>query len=145
VDSAQAPDDVRLLIDECLSAVLARLARERGHHEATHVRWIGKAGWPDHRLMQIIRDGDWTFVTRNAADFRGPASAPGTKGQYAGVEVHAGLVCLNGPTSMGLAAQLELFATVLDELDRDPDTVNQVIEAMLRGDKTALLRFAMPP
>jgi hypothetical protein len=144
VDSAQAPDDVRLLIDECLSAVLARSARERGHHEATHVRWIGKAGWKDHRLMEVILDGDWTFVTRNAADFRGPASAPGTKGHYAGVEVHAGLVCLNGPPSMNRAAQLELFTAVLDELDSDPDMVNRVIEATLHGDRTSLSRYAMP-
>jgi len=35
----------KLLIDECLSAELASMARERGHHEASHVAWIGQAGW----------------------------------------------------------------------------------------------------
>jgi len=35
---------VRLLIDECLSEELAKLTRERGHFETSHVRWIGKGG-----------------------------------------------------------------------------------------------------
>ena len=30
----------KLLIDECLSSELALMARERGHHEASHVVWI---------------------------------------------------------------------------------------------------------
>jgi hypothetical protein len=45
---------------------------------------------------------------------------------------------------MDRAAQLELFATVLDELDKDPDMVNRVIEATLHGDRTSLSRYAMP-
>jgi len=51
----------KLLIDECLSAELALMARERGHHEASHVVWIGKAGWKDWELKQL---------------FRGPRDAP---------------------------------------------------------------------
>jgi hypothetical protein len=69
----------RLLIDECLSAELVLLARERGHHEASHVLWIGKAGWKDWALKNVPLDEDWVPVTWNCRDFRGPKKAPGTK------------------------------------------------------------------
>ena len=86
------------------------MARERGHHEASHVVWIGKSGWKDWELKRILLDEDWVLVTKNSEDFRGPRSAPGTKGQYAYVSLHAGLVCLNGPVGMDLALQRELFS-----------------------------------
>lgn len=71
---------MRALIDECLSTELVMRAIARGHTSSTHVRWIGKAGFKDWNLMQVILDGDWTFVTRNAYDFRGAPDAPGAKG-----------------------------------------------------------------
>jgi hypothetical protein len=83
----------RLLIDECLSAELALIARERGHHEASHVVWIGKSGWKDWDLKQVLLDEDWVLVTWNCKDFRGPKNAPGSKGVLADVPLHAGLVC----------------------------------------------------
>ncbi|HEV2988552.1 MAG TPA: DUF5615 family PIN-like protein [Candidatus Angelobacter sp.] len=76
---------MKLLIDECLSVELTKLARKRGHLEASHIAWIGKRGWKDWNLKNIIFENDWTFVTKNSADFRGPAHAPGSKGQYANV------------------------------------------------------------
>ncbi|MBV9033229.1 MAG: DUF5615 family PIN-like protein [Acidobacteriaceae bacterium] len=87
---------MKLLVDECLSAELTLLARERGYYEASHVTWIGKSGWKDWQLKTVILDGDWTFVTKNSVDFRGPMLVPGTKGQYADVTLHAGLICING-------------------------------------------------
>jgi hypothetical protein len=30
------------------------MARERGHHEASHVVCIGKAGWKDWELKRVI-------------------------------------------------------------------------------------------
>jgi hypothetical protein len=68
----------KVLIDECLSPELALMARERGHHEASHVVWIGKAGWKDWELKRVILEQDWVLVTRNSDDFRGPRHAPGT-------------------------------------------------------------------
>ena len=66
---------MKLLVDECLSEELAKAAIGRGHGESSHVRWIGKGGLKDWDLLPIILGGDWTFVTRNAYDFRGPAEA----------------------------------------------------------------------
>jgi predicted nuclease of predicted toxin-antitoxin system len=74
---------MKLLIDECLSPELVKLAQSRGHVESSHVVWLGKSGWQDWSLKAIIIEGDWTFVTRNSIDFRGPATEPGSKGQYA--------------------------------------------------------------
>jgi len=80
---------MKLLIDECLSEELSKRARDRGHPESSHVRWIGKTGAKDWLLLPVILDGDWTFVTRNSVDFRGPASAPGSKGEYRKACLHA--------------------------------------------------------
>jgi hypothetical protein len=62
----------KLIIDECLSAELALMARERGHHDASLVVWIGKSGWKDWELKEILPQEDWVLVTWNCKDFRGP-------------------------------------------------------------------------
>src|SRR5579871_430482 len=89
------------------------MARERGHHEASHVVWIGKSGWKDWELKHLMLAEDWVLVTRNSDDFRGPREAPGSKGQYSDVSIHAGLICLNAPVGMNLALQKELFSEAL--------------------------------
>jgi hypothetical protein len=136
---------MKLLIDECLSPELAKLAQSRGHGESSHIVWLKKGGWKDWSLTTFIIDGDWTFVTRNSIDFRGPASRPGSRGQYSDVPIHAGLICLNGPEGMNLDVQLELFEYALDEV-ADGDLVNQVLEITLLDDKEIrILRYALPP
>ena len=92
---------MKFLIDECLSPQLANMAIEKGHGETSHVVGM-KKGLEDWELKPIILEGDWTFVTKNSVDFRGPKDKPGTKGQYADVAIHAGLICLNGPPGMDL-------------------------------------------
>jgi hypothetical protein len=136
----------KLLIDECLSGELALMAREHGHPEATHVTWIGKAGWKDWELKEILLSQDWVLVTWNCKDFRGPKEAPGSKGVLASVSLHAGLICLEVATGMDMEAQKVLFAEVLRELADDPDLTNQVIEVSTSeaGDKTDLIRYEMP-
>ncbi|MDR3415253.1 MAG: DUF5615 family PIN-like protein [Nevskia sp.] len=62
----------KLLIDECLSPKLVVLARAAGHHESTCVRDRGWQGQQDHTLMRNVVDEDFTLVTHNAIDFRGP-------------------------------------------------------------------------
>ena len=135
----------KFLIDECLSPDLAALARERGFFESSHVTWLGKAGWKDWELKRFILEQDWIFVTRNSTDFRGPSDQPGSKGQYADVPIHAGLVCINGPDSMSAEDETELFGIVLDELGPN-EMVNQAIEITLSDADTGfeLVRYGLP-
>ena len=137
---------MKLLVDECLSDELTKLAQRRGHAEASHIAWVGKRGWKDWELKAVILDGDWTFVTKNSIDFRGPDDAPGSRGQYADVALHAGLICLNGPVGMDLDLQLELFEAARDERDCDNDLVNQVLEITLPdpADEIEVLRYKLP-
>ena len=117
---------MKFLVDECLSPELTRLARARGYGDSTHVVWLGLSGSRDWELKDVILADDWTFVTKNSVDFRGPNESPGSKGQYADVAIHAGLICLNGPPGMDLDMQLELFERALDLLQADDDLVNHV-------------------
>ncbi|HEV2363286.1 MAG TPA: DUF5615 family PIN-like protein [Caulobacteraceae bacterium] len=138
---------MKFLIDECLSEELATSARARGHSESSHVVWIGKRGAKDWSLMPVILDGDWTFVTLNAYDFRGPAGAPGTTGHYAKVELHAGLVCLAGRRGMDLDLQIELFEAAMDQLEMQPDLINQVLEVVAEarpGELFTVRRYKLP-
>jgi hypothetical protein len=135
---------MKLLIDECLSPELAKLAQQRGHGESSHIVWLGKSGWKDWSFKAVVLDGDWTFVTKNSMHFRGPANEPGSKGQYADVAIHAGLICLNGPEGMDLDLQLELFEIALDEVGNG-DLVNEVLEIILGdNDEVRVLRYALP-
>lgn len=136
---------MKFLIDECLSPELVKLAHDRGYGESTHVVWRKLNGKKDWELKPFILDGDWTFVTRNSVDFRGPSSRPGSRGQYGDVEIHAGLVCFNGPDGMDLDMQIEMFEHALDELDGDVDLVNQVLEITLEGsEEFHILRYRLP-
>lgn len=136
---------MKFLIDECLSPELAKTAIDKEHGETSHIVWLGLAGYKDWELTPIILGGDWTFVTKNSIDFRGPKDKPGTKGQYADVAIHAGLICLNGPPGMDRDMQIELFEQALVELDADPDLVNQVLEITLDDDDNLrVLRYALP-
>ena len=99
----------KLLVNECLSLELALMARERGHHEASHVVWIGKAGWKDWELKRLLPAEDWVLVTRNSDHFRGPRETLGSKGQYSNVLLHAGLICLNAAAGKDLALQRALL------------------------------------
>jgi hypothetical protein len=101
-------------------------------------------GRKDWSLKPFILDGDWTFVTTNAVDFRGPASEPGSRGQYAEVAIHAGLICPSGFGGMDLDDQHALFEIALDEIG-DGDLVNQVFEVTLEEDGAVhVLRYALP-
>jgi hypothetical protein len=67
---------VKFLVDECLSPELVLRARASGFDESSHVVWLGRGGEKDWRLKPLILEGDWTFVTKNSIDFRGPAGNP---------------------------------------------------------------------
>lgn len=134
---------MKFLVDECLSPALARMAQERGFGESSHIVWMRLGGKKDWELKPVILDGDWTFVTKNSIDFRGPSQKPGSKGQYADVALHTGLICLNGPPGMDLDMQVELFEAALDALEDDADLVNQVREVTIEEDEALrILRHA---
>jgi len=135
---------MKFLFDECLSPDLVKLAHGKGYGESSHVVWLGRAGMKDWDLKSFIIDNDWTFVTKNSADFRGPRNKPGSKGQYADVYLHAGLVCLNGPPSMDYAMQMELFQQVLQELEEDPDLVNRALEMTWEDGRFCVERYELP-
>jgi len=137
---------MKLLIDECLSIKLVEDARQRGNPESSHVVWLGKSGWKDWELKNFIIEGDWTFVTRKSVDFRGSRHNPGASGQFAKIELHAGLICLNGPVGMARDLQIELFNRALDEIDRDPFLVNQVLEVTFpdTAREIEILRYKLP-
>jgi hypothetical protein len=93
---------MKLLVDECLSPELVKRAHGKGYGQSSHVVWMKRGGLKDWELREFIVDGDWTFVTKNSADFRGPPNNPGSKGQYAEVAVHAWSHLLERPTRHGL-------------------------------------------
>jgi len=58
-----------------------RQARTTLHYTIT--RSSTRQGWLQGLATQIDHlDGDWTFVTNNSIDFRGPVSKPGSTGEY---------------------------------------------------------------
>ena len=134
----------KILIDENLSPSLAAHAQQKGFL-CSHVNHLGKTGTKDWELKRIILEGDWTFVTNNSIDFRGPADKPGSSGEYADVRLHAGLVCIDASFGLNLNLQRQLFALVLDELETNGDLTNQLLEVGVKKDgKVELRRIALP-
>lgn len=134
----------KILLDENLSPSLAAEAQQKGFL-CSHVNHLGKTGNKDWELKRVILEGDWTFVTNNSADFRGPANEPGSSGEYADVRLHAGLVCIDAPFGLNLDLQRRIFSLVLDDLAKNGDLTNQVLQVDLRKDcRVELERFALP-
>jgi hypothetical protein len=127
---------VKFLIDECLSPDLAKLARERGYPESSHVRWLGLAGAKDHVVTRRAVDDGYVLVTHNTADFRG---------LYGREEVHVGLVALNtAPGLMSLDFQLRLFLLALSELGGE-EAWNEVLEITVNAGRVVTIdRFDLP-
>lgn len=61
----------KLLINENLSPSLSADAQQKDL-VCSHVNHLGRTGTKDWELKRVILDGDWTFVTNNSIDFRGP-------------------------------------------------------------------------
>jgi hypothetical protein len=134
----------KILIDENLSPSLVADAQHRGFL-CSHVNHLGKTGTKDWELKRILLEGDWTFVTNNSIDFRGPADKPGSAGEYADVRLHAGLVCVDAPFGLNFHLQRQLFALILDELVKNGDLTNQLLEVGVKKDgKVELRRIALP-
>lgn len=134
----------KILIDENLSPSLAADAQQKGF-VCSHVNHLGKTGTKDWQLKRVILEGDWTFVTNNSADFRGPANQPGSSGEYADVRLHAGLVCIDAPSGLNMDRQRQIFGLILDDLVKKGDLTNQVLQVDVSKDgRVQLERFALP-
>ena len=135
----------KLLIDENLSPSLVGQAITKGF-VCAHVNHLGLAGLKDWELKASILDRDWTFITNNGTDFRGPAKHPGSHGVYAEISLHAGLICIDAPGGLNLERQKRLFNLILTNLEVEGDLTNQVLEVVLAADSSVeLSRYAMPP
>ena len=123
---------MRFLIDECLHPSLAQVAHRAGH-EAHHVNFLGLASTKDHDLIPTILNGDFVFVTHNAADFRR---------LYRAQPFHAGLIILvpQAPPP----GQRALFAAALAEVGGDHGLVNEALEILMVGDEVVFNRYAWP-
>lgn len=123
---------MRFLIDECLHPTLADVAHGAGH-EAHHVNFLGLASTKDHDLMPRILEGDFVFVTNNAADFRR---------LYQAQAIHAGLVILvpQAPPTQ----QRALFLAVMKEIGPDNGLINEALEVLIDGDEVIFNRYEWP-
>ena len=135
----------KLLIDENLSPSLVGQANSKGF-VCAHVNHLGLTGLEDWELKATILEGDWTFITNNGADFRGPAKSPGSHGVYSGISLHAGLICIDAPSGLNLERQRRLFELIVSNLLEEGGLTNQVLEVMLLADESVeLSRYALPP
>jgi predicted nuclease of predicted toxin-antitoxin system len=123
---------LKFLIDECLHTSLVAVAQDLGH-ECSHVNWLGLSGETDWDLMPRIVEGDFTFVTNNARDFRK---------LYAKEELHAGLIII--VPQVLPARQRELFSAIVDELAATDNLVNEVIEISLEDGAAVVTRYVLP-
>lgn len=134
----------KLLVDENLSPSLTELANSQGF-VCSHVNHLGLTGLKDWQLKSAILEGDWTFVTNNGVDFRGPAKAPGNQGVYSGISLHAGLICIDAPGGLNLERQKQLFQLILSNLTEKGNLINQVLQVTLSPNGAVeLSRYEMP-
>ena len=123
---------MRFLIDECLHPTLADVAHGAGH-EAHHVNYLGLASTNDHDLMPVVLEGDFIFVTNNAADFRR---------LYRGQPLHAGLVII--VPQLSPASQRQLFVAALDEIGADDGLLNEALEVLVEDGEVIFNRYVWP-
>ena len=113
---------MKFLIDECLSPELAKIARDQGFVESTHVNWTGLQTSADWRIVKHAVEKDFILVTNNTTDFKRIVRREG---------IHAGLVCLNAEHPlMSFKIQCYLFESALTMLGAI-EPVNEVIEVTL--------------
>jgi hypothetical protein len=70
---------------------------------------------------------------------------PGSSGEYADVRLHAGLVCIDAPFGLNLDLQRQIFGLILDDLVKNGNLTNQLLQVDVRKDgRVQLERFALP-
>lgn len=124
---------MNFLFDECLHTSLVEVANASGH-QGSHVNWLGLSGTADWDLMPRIIEGDFTFVTNNAQDFRR---------LYRDQPVHAGLVIFIPQCRPD--QQCELLEAVIEALADAPDPlINQALELDFEDDVITIRTYDLP-
>lgn len=117
----------RFFIDECLSAALVAIAKERGY-PAVFGPHLGMGGWQDWNIAKFAVENGYIVVTNNRRDFLK---------EYLKYDSHAGLVVL--VPHVERYVQTALFTGVLDLFDANGDNcVDMLIEVI--GDKPPNVR-----
>lgn len=114
---------VRLLVDECLSPALVRVAHEHGF-EAHHVVHLGWESRSDAYLFQRLIEDEFTLVTNNWRDFRPMLQRTG---------LHAGAIILPNVVREKQIRLLDLALRAALELSDPPDLMNTVLEVDTDG------------
>ena len=126
----------KVLIDECLSPALAKLARQRGFVASTHVRWIGLGGKGDWSVAGYAAEHGYALVTNDRTDFtRLLAREPH----------HPGLICINVAHGLNsLNVQRTMFAHALDKIDAEQLPGN-IFDVTMHADGTVRITSSTPP
>lgn len=120
----------KLLIDECLSPDLARIAKEEFGLLAMHVPWLGppprgQRSWKDPDIVDRVAAEDLILVTNNRKDFVGRYYEKG------GIEIHNGLIIVLEKTD--LDGERKLFRIVVEHALAMDTTINKLIEIAVDG------------
>jgi predicted nuclease of predicted toxin-antitoxin system len=105
-----------ILVDECLSVELPRVAHELGF-EAYHVVHYGLSGLKDAALFARIYERGFVFVTNDRDDFID---------LIAKVDLHAGLIVIL--PSVRSEVQKVLFRAALEHVLKIGSMMNRVLE-----------------
>lgn len=116
---------MRLLIDECLSPLLAIRLNGTGLHDAVHPLHVGRRREPDHRVLSWCLEEDRVIVTENGRDFRK---------LLGNVDLHPGLMILPSIDREGTWRLLQAALAFL-AMRGDPQDVivNHVLEVSVDG------------
>lgn len=112
----------RLFIDECLSAALVAVAKNKGVI-AEYGPYIGKGGWQDWNIVPFALENNYIIVTNNRRHFLR---------EYIKLAMHNGLIII--VPNVERADQIRLFEIALDAtLALGDDIVNKIVEVLRDG------------
>ena len=101
----------------------------------------------DPKIAKIAIDDSWTLVTCNSDDFR---PRPGSRAKspcFVGVELHAGLICLNLPGKRDRAIQKTYFKAALRKIEGAFELTNEIVEVSPKPDnlkEIQVIRYNFP-
>lgn len=112
----------RLFIDECLSAALVAVAKNKGI-VAEYGPYIGKGGWQDWNIVPFALENNYIIVTNNRRHFLR---------EYIKLDVHNGLIII--VPNVERADQMRLFEIALETaFALGEDIVNRIVEVLRDG------------